>query len=384
MLNKPRYAMRVVPVFAIISILVSVYIFLGTSFTLDERSNLSMAVSTIFAIMLGLYAVFVALKVESVEHKSSMENKKSILSLACALRSIMERNFTARLMKSGASLKNNYFEKELDVISDFFVSPSYYALVSWSAKQKSRNRWQVFFIELHEILLKNNAEKENNKLKSLVETLQTLTEDDFEDIEKTLKDISASMNNFRNSNKTFLPFIAQDIEGKDGKAENEKCTEKVAIETLLWFVKNCEKDKEYKEWKSKLNKVLLTKDLYKDKCVKELLKRNREKIDDIPDETKKEAVLHLVDNNTPPLPDSTYEKVKLDVASLERLIERLDDSNESKKDLVLSYFFQKNDIEGFKKTLLNEPKAELRRWQFSDLTSIGVDVAKAYNKDRRP
>ncbi len=153
-----RWVVTFVWVLAMLSCAAAVFILLrplgahGGEFA--SRASFSIAVSTVFALILGIIALILTARVSSSDYKAEQETKTHTAELLASLRSIIAKGALGGPLGISDSLD---LDNERKRINKFLSSTTAFAFWSWEAEASKRagkklELWRLFFIYLLEIL----------------------------------------------------------------------------------------------------------------------------------------------------------------------------------------------------------------------------------------
>lgn len=219
---------KAVILLAIGSMVLSIAVFLypfAVPVDLSTRSEISSAISTVFALVMGTIAIIIAAGIERTEYRARETLREDLARLSAALHSL--------LTKAGAILAARgqnipvaaNFEAEKSVFNDIICSTTGYAFVCWigekseaaSAAGKEGEAWRVFVLVLSELQLRSDEDLPDyvyhnfQTIDELLGLIESLDEQSVRAISKYLDDLS-STRYYKRSNDELV--IVQALRGR--------------------------------------------------------------------------------------------------------------------------------------------------------------------------
>jgi hypothetical protein len=219
-------AVRVVLALAAASCAAAVVILLLPGRPLADREQLSVAVSTVFALLTGIIAITVTARVASSDHQAAEQVKADIARLLAACRSIQTKSvYVAGTARQLAPLD---FAHEKEQINDFLSSTTAFAMWAWVGERSAAagpapEGWRTFFLTLVEMLATEDPDywtlaDRGAQVEVLVSALSA---HDVKRVGKMVEDLPAAVGRFDESRRrdpAIAAFHAIQAERKAAQA----------------------------------------------------------------------------------------------------------------------------------------------------------------------
>jgi hypothetical protein len=188
---------------------------------ISALGSYSQAISTLFALVLGLIAVIVAVRVESADHAATEEVKTKTLELLSVLYNEHQRTRLHGFRNQQFSRNEPYAVdvQTARVVSSFMASTSHFAYLCYAA-DKSREakgkgeEWRTYWLHIDDLRYAGSIGVVHNATRALLAMLSNLTRDDFRAVAKHLVDLEDATDHFKE-------FIAEDVLARSGSLASE-------------------------------------------------------------------------------------------------------------------------------------------------------------------